>query len=953
MATPPSPSPPPAPPVQKSAPPPPVQKPTPPSPPAPPAQPKEVVPPAPATAPVQKPSPPSRVTPPPPPPSPSPSPQPTPPASSPLVSPPSSPSSSLLDAIPASVSLAEPSALPPPPVSSPSLASAPSPEFVPSSKAPIEESTAKDIVIPSTPEFAPEVKLKESVELLSDEPYSAFPLSSEPIHSPHVEPQPLIEDKVAPSIRMEPLHDTKPEPLIEDKTEPFIEAEPLDDAQPLPLPQSALQPSPATEPDYVTVSSESETEIELDMHTEIEPMLELDPSPEPSIESDHALYIPHVDSASYQPPLSPSPPLESEYAAFEDYNTQHHPDGVFEPQDVLVDEADSLASYDTIESIQSEQQEEEEEEAVHELDPTPEIPEWFEEESLDPMAPDAQQASETTLAVAEGPSADEILSKYLSDRHYPAFTSVKRPRAGRVELRIVRRALEDSPHLSKRPNVMTTLKKIFIYTNSSSTARFDPEKALSDLAYCVLHDMVDLALIPPESIENVKHSEVLPIRALPASATKIKRTQPILDIPMPSETDVATQQPSETGPVLDSNITPADQLPPIFVPPHVRDYINTQMQSWTDTLPLLLAPHVGQDEAVRRAQVLGKMILSTLEEILAPVPVQSPSSPSPSSPPLSSSGPTITVSVQKLLDATPKSAPAVPAPSIPAPEALARASIQSQVEMLQTQVSSLKEAKEAKEVPTVPEKQPEQALAVEKHFRIGLPDLGVLLIGSFDSLARDGEDIIIREMKSKVLFKNELRYNLQLAVYAYAYYKMTGVIPARTEVRTFDGSKSIQFQPSAKLVDNLEHMLASFVARLKQGVFSATPSDFKCNMCDYKKVCPSSLTKKANIDFMRRSGLPTREVDLWKQLQLPRGVQCEHDQPIDWKARTANKPPFMAKPSGAFIPAAPVIHPWMGAASTALSKPPPSRPRAPKIKMGKKTSAKVERPRFSSKLARK
>ena len=82
--------------------------------------------------------------------------------------------------------------------------------------------------------------------------------------------------------------------------------------------------------------------------------------------------------------------------------------------------------------------------------------------------------------------------------------------------------------------------------------------------------------------------------------------------------------------------------------------------------------------------------------------------------------------------------------------------------------------------------------------------------------------------------------SLQLAIYALAYFRTTGALPARVELRFLESGLVGGFSPSEALALSTERTIADVADRISRGLFDATPSHAACRPCPFRDVCPAT-----------------------------------------------------------------------------------------------------------------
>ena len=136
---------------------------------------------------------------------------------------------------------------------------------------------------------------------------------------------------------------------------------------------------------------------------------------------------------------------------------------------------------------------------------------------------------------------------------------------------------------------------------------------------------------------------------------------------------------------------------------------------------------------------------------------------------------------------------------------------------------------------------------VEKEFSCQIGD--VKLIGRWDrvDVLPDGSAAIIDYKSSEIQEQKNADKRVQdsarsgqLGLYAIAYEKMNGVLPARLELRFLDAGLRGCAEPNAKHLAVLAKRVGEVAAKIREGKFTAKPEYQACRFCAYSQICPSS-----------------------------------------------------------------------------------------------------------------
>ena len=140
-------------------------------------------------------------------------------------------------------------------------------------------------------------------------------------------------------------------------------------------------------------------------------------------------------------------------------------------------------------------------------------------------------------------------------------------------------------------------------------------------------------------------------------------------------------------------------------------------------------------------------------------------------------------------------------------------------------------------------KNPLQPTGVEEDFSFSVGRTRV--IGRYDLVALTSEGVTILDFKTGdvgTLAKAQHRAeeSLQLAIYALAYFRTTGALPARVELRFLESGLVGGFSPSEALALSTERTITDVADRISRGLFDGTPSHAACRPCPFRDVCPAT-----------------------------------------------------------------------------------------------------------------
>jgi ATP-dependent DNA helicase UvrD/PcrA len=110
----------------------------------------------------------------------------------------------------------------------------------------------------------------------------------------------------------------------------------------------------------------------------------------------------------------------------------------------------------------------------------------------------------------------------------------------------------------------------------------------------------------------------------------------------------------------------------------------------------------------------------------------------------------------------------------------------------------------------------------------------------------DGKSVVIREFKTKLhpFQRKTITDNLQLKVYAWAYYKVHQRLPALTQLESIQSGEVLEYIPKPEDCDEVEQVIIDTASKIRAGDFRATPSYLDCLLCPFSDVCDDAATKK-------------------------------------------------------------------------------------------------------------
>lgn len=129
--------------------------------------------------------------------------------------------------------------------------------------------------------------------------------------------------------------------------------------------------------------------------------------------------------------------------------------------------------------------------------------------------------------------------------------------------------------------------------------------------------------------------------------------------------------------------------------------------------------------------------------------------------------------------------------------------------------------------------------------RFAFVEGGVKVVGVFDRVDRSGDGGIVIDYKTSPVddtadAQRRAQRDSQLAIYALAYSRRFGEMPARVELR-FLGQRQIigATPPRTAAVDRARASIATVARGIRDGEFLPTPGAHTCRYCSYSGICPS------------------------------------------------------------------------------------------------------------------
>ncbi len=131
---------------------------------------------------------------------------------------------------------------------------------------------------------------------------------------------------------------------------------------------------------------------------------------------------------------------------------------------------------------------------------------------------------------------------------------------------------------------------------------------------------------------------------------------------------------------------------------------------------------------------------------------------------------------------------------------------------------------------------------VERHF--AFIEGGVRVVGVFDRIdINDGEGVIIDYKTSQIVDEDQAdrrtKESRQLAIYALAYEKLFGKLPARVELRFLTPKLIIgKHVPDEKTIERARADIAKAEEGIRAERFPAEPTYNACTYCPFRSICP-------------------------------------------------------------------------------------------------------------------
>ncbi len=140
---------------------------------------------------------------------------------------------------------------------------------------------------------------------------------------------------------------------------------------------------------------------------------------------------------------------------------------------------------------------------------------------------------------------------------------------------------------------------------------------------------------------------------------------------------------------------------------------------------------------------------------------------------------------------------------------------------------------------------PERPTFIEKKFSVPVDDF--LVVGRWDRVDYDGEEAVIIDYKSSDVHEQaqadrRVRDSLQMGVYALAWQRLHGRLPARLELRFLETGFVGQRVPTDDDLIEVEARLREAARGIRAGAFQAQPQQFSCRWCAYQTICPFAIS---------------------------------------------------------------------------------------------------------------
>ncbi len=136
---------------------------------------------------------------------------------------------------------------------------------------------------------------------------------------------------------------------------------------------------------------------------------------------------------------------------------------------------------------------------------------------------------------------------------------------------------------------------------------------------------------------------------------------------------------------------------------------------------------------------------------------------------------------------------------------------------------------------------PERPLLIEEKFKFPLD--GLLVVGRWDRVDRQGENIVIIDYKSSEVHEQaeadrRTRESLQLLIYALAWRTLHGVPPAGMELRFLETDLIGRAEVTEEGMARAATFLREAAAGIRAGKFGAKPQEHACRWCAFQAICP-------------------------------------------------------------------------------------------------------------------
>lgn len=135
---------------------------------------------------------------------------------------------------------------------------------------------------------------------------------------------------------------------------------------------------------------------------------------------------------------------------------------------------------------------------------------------------------------------------------------------------------------------------------------------------------------------------------------------------------------------------------------------------------------------------------------------------------------------------------------------------------------------------------------IEKEFSVLLDQNKIA--GRWDRIdVRDGSVTIIDYKSSNVQTqekaKQEIRKNLQLSIYAYAYREIEGKIPDQIQLYFLESGLVGSLAKTEKDLEKTMEQIRAVAAGIRKGDFAPKPTFIACRYCPYRGICPYTATQ--------------------------------------------------------------------------------------------------------------